>query len=375
MKTRVMIVDDSSVIRGMVTRVLEASDMEVVATATTQAAALSILKRPAPHKIEADILILDIQMSGKGEGSLVREFRKIAPNIQIIIAATVNEINVLNSIDALEEGATELVAKPSSRKNPGETENFIKEILLKVKKLSGIPFDAAIPLAIKAPVPKPIAVEPPIMPSLEPEIVFSLRKAPAFFRPRALAIASSTGGPKALQILLEGLGKRLATLPIFITQHMPKDFTASLAQQIAKVSGIPCAEGKEGEPVVPGRIYVAPGDYHMLVEKQRDQPVIRLNQDAPENFCRPAADPMLRSLHTIYGKDLLVVVLTGMGQDGLLGTKMIADNGGMVIAQDKATSVVWGMPGAVAKEGVCTYVLPVSQLADMVVTICNGKPA
>ena len=361
----VMMVDDSSVIRGMVTRVLEAEGIEVVATAASPAAALSILKRPAPHKIEVGILILDIQLSGKGNTSLVAEFRKIIPGIHIIIAATLNEINVLNSIDALEQGADELVAKPSSRKNPGETEMFVNELLTKVKKLAGVP-------VAKVTAPQTQTTQPALW-HPEQETGLPMRQQPALFRPKALAIVSSTGGPKALQILFEGLRKRVSDIPIFVNQHMPKDFTASLAVQLGKTSGLLSAEAKEGEVALPGHIYIAPGDYHMLVAKHGNQGVIRLNKGEQENFCRPAADPMLRSLYSTYGKDLLVVVLTGMGQDGLLGAKMIADNGGMVIAQDKATSVVWGMPGAVAKEGICSAILPISQLADAIVKICNGS--
>ena len=312
-------------------------------------------------------MILDVQLSGKGDTSIIKEFRKICPTIHIIIAATLNETNVLNSIDALEQGADELVAKPSSRKNPGETENFVRELLTKVKKLAGIAEEYVAAPDIKLTAPA-TTFQP------EHEIHCALRPSPAFFRPKALAIASSTGGPKALQILFESLRKRVGDIPIFITQHMPKDFTASFAAQLGKISGLPSGEGKEGEVALGGHIYLAPGDYHMLVQKSGVQSVIRLNQGEQENFCRPAADPMLRSLYSIYGKDLLVVVLTGMGQDGLLGAKMIAENGGMVIAQDKATSVVWGMPGAVAKEGICTQILPISQLADAIVKICN-EPA
>ena len=362
LKVRVMVVDDSSVMRGMLTRTLEAADMQVVATAASCAAALSLLKRPAPHKVEADVLFLDVQTSGRNGAAIITEFRKAAPTIHIIVAATLNESNVMQSIDALDQGADELVPKPSSRKDPEETANFINELLLKIKKLSGLSTET------KLTSPPQSAESTPI-----PEIAFSLRKAPTFFRPKAVAIASSTGGPKALHILLEGIGKHITDLPIFLTQHMPKDFTASLAQQLEKISGVPSAEGKDREIVHPGYLYVAPGDYHMLVKKEGDKVMIRLNQEEQENFCRPAADPMLRSLYSVYGKDLLVVILTGMGQDGLLGAKLVAENGGMVIAQDKASSVVWGMPGAVAKEGICTHVLPIHQLADVVVKICNGK--
>jgi two-component system chemotaxis response regulator CheB len=203
-----------------------------------------------------------------------------------------------------------------------------------------------------------------------PEIEITLRKMPPVFMPKAIAIASSTGGPKALQIVMEGIGNKLAHLPIFITQHMPKDFTASLGLQLVKIAGLEGGEAKQGDIVKAGNIYLAPGDYHMLAEKVGGSIFIRLNQNEQENFCRPAADPMLRSLTKIYGKDLLVVVLTGMGQDGLAGARIAADAGGVVIAQDQITSVVWGMPGAVAKAGICNHVLPLPQIANLLIRLC-----
>ena len=375
-----MVVDDSSVVRGLITRVLETDGIQIVASAANGTAALAMLKRSEPHKITADIIILDVQIPQTGGGeNILPEVRKHAPDAKIIMACTLNEPNVMASLDALDMGANELIAKPSSRKNPEETRIFIDEIVRKVKRLGGLPADEiALPIEVLDTIATASASESEktptagiTLPGVEAE-AFTLRKPPGFFRPQILAVASSTGGPKALQVFFEGLGKRVSHLPIFITQHMPKDFTHSLAQQIGRYSGLSSAEGADGETVMPGKIYLAPGDYHMVVEKKGDGGVIRLNQDAPENFCRPAADPMLRSLYNVYGKDILVVVLTGMGQDGMLGAKLIADNGGMVIAQDKDTSVVWGMPGAVAKEGVCTYVLPLPQLADAVVKVCSG---
>jgi two-component system chemotaxis response regulator CheB len=180
-----------------------------------------------------------------------------------------------------------------------------------------------------------------------------------------IAIGSSTGGPQALFSLLSGLDVSLAQ-PILITQHMPSTFTSLLAVHISKASNMPCAEARDGELIRPGHIYLAPGDYHMVAERSGRGNVLRLTQNERENFCRPAVDPMLRSLIPLYGSQLLVIILTGMGSDGCKGSQAVAAAGGSVIAQDEETSVVWGMPGAVATAGVCSAVLPLSDIAPYV---------
>jgi len=183
--------------------------------------------------------------------------------------------------------------------------------------------------------------------------------------PRAIAIGSSTGGPQALLEVLRDMAPSVK-LPIVITQHMPATFTTLLAEHISRATGVPCAEGKDGEPVRSGQIYLAPGDFHMVLEREGTGAVIRLNQDPPENFCRPAVDPMLRSMVKIYGSSLLTIILTGMGSDGQKGSAEIAEAGGTIIAQNEATSVVWGMPGAVATSGLCSAVLPIQEIGPSV---------
>jgi two-component system chemotaxis response regulator CheB len=165
--------------------------------------------------------------------------------------------------------------------------------------------------------------------------------------------------------LFRALG-RVERMPVFVTQHMPATFTTILAEHLAQASGMPSAEAKDGEAVLPGRIYVAPGDFHMTVEGQPGRVVVRLNKNPPENFCRPAVDPMLRSIAKVYGPRTLFVMLTGMGQDGLKGARDLIAAGSNVIAQDEATSVVWGMPGAVATAGLCSAVLPLAEIGGYV---------
>jgi two-component system chemotaxis response regulator CheB len=193
---------------------------------------------------------------------------------------------------------------------------------------------------------------------------FTLRASPPVLpMPEIVAIGSSTGGPQALMKVLGDLKGGLGQ-PILITQHMPATFTTILAEHISRASGIKCAEAVDGEPIVGGRIYLAPGDYHMLVEGASPKRTIRLNQGPPENFCRPAVDPMMRSIVRSYGARVLAVILTGMGADGRAGCEDVVKAGGTVVAQDEATSVVWGMPGAVATAGLCTAVMPVGEIGS-----------
>ena len=182
-------------------------------------------------------------------------------------------------------------------------------------------------------------------------------------RAAALAIASSTGGPQALiSIFKEWKGHKVA-VPVFITQHMPPNFTAILADHLSKAADMDCHEAKNGEEVVAGKIYLAPGDFHMTIERDGNRLVLRLDQSPPENFCRPAVDPMLRSISRVYGAGVVAAIFTGMGNDGAKGCEVVAKAGGRFIVQDEATSVVWGMPGAAAATGLAESILPVSDIA------------
>ena len=180
-----------------------------------------------------------------------------------------------------------------------------------------------------------------------------------------IAVGSSTGGPQALFKLFGGLGGQVRQ-SILITQHMPATFTSLLAGHISRASSMPCNEAEDGESIVPGRIYLAPGDYHMIAESGDSGKIVRLTKSEPENYCRPSADPMLRSLAALYGRRLLVIILTGMGSDGRKGAEAAVAAGGSVIAQDEDSSVVWGMPGAVATAGLCSAVLPLTDIAPYV---------
>jgi len=192
--------------------------------------------------------------------------------------------------------------------------------------------------------------------------------------PLLLAVGSSTGGPQALFTLVQSLGKTVP-VPVVITQHMPATFTAILADHLTRLGAMPCAEARDGEALQAGRIHLAPGDRHLLVEGRAGALRARLSNGPAENFCRPSVDPMLRSAATSCGGRVLVVMLTGMGHDGRDGTRAVVEAGGTALAQDEATSVVWGMPGAIAQAGLCHRILPLPALAAGVLDLLRSTAA
>ncbi len=335
-----MICDDSAVIRGAIARMLDADpDIHVAARVANGRLAIEELSR-----VKVDVLILDIEMPVMDGISALQPLLKADPDLRIIMASTLTTRGADIAMRALRLGAADYVPKPSSI-GAANDESFRREIISKVKGLARLrggttARDHGAPHSESAIVTRP----------------------PSSVPPRLLAVGSSTGGPQALFTLFQGLGTAV-NLPVIVTQHMPATFTPILAEHITKLGGMRCAEAKDGEPLMNGRIHLAPGDKHLIVE-QRDGAIrAKLSSDPPENFCRPAVDPMLRSAGKIYGGRVLVAILTGMGHDGLAGTRQVVEAGGTAIAQDEATSVVWGMPGAVARAGLCHAVLPLPRMA------------
>lgn len=192
-------------------------------------------------------------------------------------------------------------------------------------------------------------------------------------RPELIAIGSSTGGPQALPEVLSGLKGRVRQ-PIVITQHMPAAFTNMLAVHLSRYTVYPTVEATHGQPLMPGHVYLAPGGRHLLVERRNEKLVCVLDDGPPEHFCRPAVDPMLRSITGVLGGRALAVILTGMGQDGLAGCRGLVEAGGSVLAQNEATSIVWGMPGAVAQAGLCRAVLPLNRIAEEIIILAGMQP-
>ena len=350
---RVIVVDDSAIIRGLISRALEGEpNIRVVASAGNGEMAVEALRR-----IPADVIILDIEMPIMDGLTAIPKLKAIDAAVQIVMASTLTQKNAEVSLKAMSLGATDYIPKPSSRElaTPGD---FQRELIEKVRVLgivaqrSGVRPSQGAQLAARVPPPPPE----------KKKIV--LRTA-SFPRPDVIAIGSSTGGPQALFEVIKGMGPGLAQ-PVVITQHMPPAFTTILSEHISRQCGVPCAEAKDGEVIKAGHFYVAPGDFHLLLVKRSEGTTVKLTKDAPENFCRPAVDPMLRSLVEIYGNRVLAVILTGMGQDGWKGCDAVVNAGGSVVAQDEATSVVWGMPGAVATAGLCSSVLALTEIGGTV---------
>jgi two-component system chemotaxis response regulator CheB len=352
---RVMVVDDSAVIRGLIGRILESDpNIRVVATASNGEQAIRMLGTSA-----VEVVVLDIEMPVMDGLTALPKLLAINPHIKIIMASTLTQRNAQISFKALAAGATDYIPKPTASRDINQGEGFHRELREKVKALgesyrhSGAPAFKPSVVSARAAMPKV-----PSPPAARATRLTTVLGKPA----EALLIGSSTGGPQALLSLLKDFD-RSNQMPILITQHMPPTFTTILAEHISRASGRPCAEALDGQAVERGRIYLAPGDWHMLIESDGGKKVIRLNQNPPVNFCRPAVDPMFESAAVAFGGHVLALVLTGMGQDGMNGGRKVVEQGGTVIAQDEATSVVWGMPGAAAGAGICKAILPLERIA------------
>lgn len=364
---RVLIVDDSAVIRGLMSQSLDTvSEVSVVGRAINGEMAVMQAK-----ELQPDVVVLDIEMPVMDGLTALPKILEAAPKCKVIMASTLTVRNAKVSMQALSLGATDYLAKPEA-KTGHEAEIFYRELTGKILALGGrghVPIPPPSLTITSAPLPllKQTTVAPRVTPlapggKLNPMGI------------HALAIASSTGGPQALTTVMTGLKGSLKNIPIFITQHMPAMFTTILAEQLSGISGRPVHEAKDGMVVQPGSVYLAPGDFHMEpIREGAAQIIIKLNQNPPENFCRPAADPMLRALSGIYGSHLLTVVLTGMGSDGCEGAKEVVNRGGSVIAQNEASCVVYGMPRAVVEAGICKSVLPLSDIPAFLVTQIDGR--
>jgi two-component system chemotaxis response regulator CheB len=349
-RIKVLTVDDSVVVRRLVTDVL-ASDpaIEVVGTAPNGKIALDKIVQLQP-----DVVTLDIEMPVMDGLEAIKEIRKIDRKLPVIMFSTLTERGASATLEALSSGASDYVTKPANVGSVQESMDSVREQLIpKIKAL--VPGLAA----AAAPVVAAPAAARPATP------VTTRTRTGAVKSPRALVIGSSTGGPEALSSVLAKLPAGLG-VPVLVTQHMPPVFTRLYAQRLDKSSALRVVEATDGEAVVAGTVYVAPGDFHMEVVRRGPSMAIKLNQGPAENFCRPAVDVMVRSAVAAYGGELLAVILTGMGSDGKLGCKAVAAAGGQVLAQDEATSVVWGMPGAVTREGIADEVLPLGSIADAI---------
>jgi two-component system chemotaxis response regulator CheB len=352
---RVMICDDSAVIRGAIARILSADPAIVIAArATNGQAALDALKH---HAI--DVVVLDIEMPVMDGMTALPLLLAADPGLRVIMASTLTTRGADVAMRALRLGAADYVPKPSAADVAGGDTRFGPELIAKVKGLAR-QRRLTSPIAGAIAQPRPATVPPALRP-------------PPRQAPLLLAIGSSTGGPNALFTLVQALSPRLG-VPVVLTQHMPATFTPILAEHINKIGVLPCHEAAEGARLRPGQILLAPGNRHMLIRRDASGLYVHLSDTPPENFCRPAVDPMLRSAVEVTGGRILVAILTGMGQDGMEGTRLVVEHGGAAIAQDEASSVVWGMPGAVVRAGLAHAVLPLEKIGAKINAML-GAPA
>jgi two-component system chemotaxis response regulator CheB len=365
---RVMVVDDSAVIRGLISRWIEAeADMTVVASLRTGVDAVNQVARVAP-----DVVVLDIEMpdmDGIAALPLLLEKRR---DLVVIMASTLTRRNAEISFRALALGASDYIPKPESARDASAADVFKRDLIDKIRHLGA---RGRRPAAVASPSLAP-AQATPLQPAPARPAAAAARIALRPFgtlAPRVLLVGSSTGGPQALTTLVAGIGAVIDRVPVLITQHMPPTFTTILAEHLARASGRPAAEAVDGEPVRAGRIYLAPGGRHMRVARTAGgSPVIALDDGPQVHFCRPAVDPLFSSAADVWQGAIVAVVLTGMGADGANGGREIVAAGGSVMAQDEATSVVWGMPGAAAAAGICSAVLPLDQIAPRVARLFSG---
>ncbi len=354
---KVMIVDDSAVIRGIFRRTLEAEPtIEVVASVSNGQQAVDALAKQL-----VDVVVLDIEMPVMDGMTALPKLLEIAPGVKVIMASTLTEKNAAISLEALQKGAADYIPKPTAKYEIHSADAFKRELVDKIKALGG--------QSVRAPKKAPPAVDRATSVSTKSAGIATAPRSVSKVPPRIIAIGSSTGGPQALFKVFEGLKGHIDHLPVVIAQHMPKAFTGILAEHLSKVANVRCGEGVDGEPLEAGRIYVAPGDYHMFIVKSGSGCVIRLNQDPPENYCRPSVEPLFRSVAKEFGPATLALMLTGMGHDGLQASETLVETGATLIAQDEESSVVWGMPGAVANAGLCAEILPIDRIAPFAINL------
>jgi two-component system, chemotaxis family, protein-glutamate methylesterase/glutaminase len=347
-RVRVLVVDDSVVVRRAITMALEADpEIDVVGVASSGELALQKVDQLNP-----DVVTLDVEMPGMNGLDTLSELRRRRPDLRVVMLSTLTQGGAEVTMEALSRGADDCASKSSGGLSIEQSVAQLREQLGgKVKQ-----FFRFRPKA--APVGAPVAA-PVVRPGGRPAPTANIE---------AIVLGISTGGPTALATLLPALGNQLQ-LPLLIVQHMPPMFTKMLAQRLDSQSQLKVVEAEAGMLVSGGTVYIAPGDFHMKLKQTGAGVEIVLDQGPPENCCRPAVDVLFRSAAEVWGKHAAAVVMTGMGADGLAGARSLWAAGATVIAQDEATSVVWGMPGELVRAQIADQVLPLDQIAPALVQI------
>lgn len=382
-KVRVLIVDDSAVMRKIIASALQKEpSIEIVGYAANGLQAIEAVQSCNP-----DVVTLDIEMPEMDGLTALREIRKENKYLPIIMFSSLTHKGAQAAVMALTAGASDYVGKPANATGGIddafkvlETELIPKIIGLakRVKSRRAREGVAEAPKSIPVTTPKTVLTAKPValikaptsLASKISKVTSGVLAKPA----EAVCIGVSTGGPEALMQVFGAFNAPLS-VPIFIVQHMPADFTALLAARLSATGVMTVKEAEEGEIAEPGMVYIAPGGFHMTLSRPGTKTIIHLNTEPPENSCRPAVDVLFRTAADVYGNSLLTVMLTGMGYDGLKGSQVVKEKGGQLIAQDEATSVIWGMPGAVVQAGLADAVLPIDKITDEIIFRTRKVPA
>ncbi|HZZ77342.1 MAG TPA: chemotaxis response regulator protein-glutamate methylesterase [Gemmataceae bacterium] len=348
-KIRVLVVDDAVVFRRLVAEELARNPaLEVVGTAANGRIGLAKLSQLNP-----DVVVLDLEMPEMNGLEMLRELRKSHRRLPVIMFSSLTERGATETIEALALGASDYFTKPASSGGMDASLDVIRRQLVpQIKALA----EGARARASRTSTAK------------------SLPADDGGHEVRIVAIGASTGGPTALAEIFTRLPGDLG-VPIVLVQHMPPMFTRLLAERLTAQSPVRVQEGATGTALQSGQAWIAPGDFHMAVTHDGASARLHVHREPPENSCRPAVDVLFRSVAKVFGKHALAVLLTGMGHDGVRGCEAVREAGGRVIVQDEATSVVWGMPGQVAKAGLANRVLPISMIADEIMRSCRQQVA
>lgn len=355
--TRVLIVDDSATMRSLLRSVVSSgAGLEVAGAAADGATALGLIDSLRP-----DLVLLDVDMPVMDGLATLRNLRARGQTMPVIMCSALTQRGAKVTIEALAGGASDYVAKPAGQASrEAAFRALAQELIPRIRALAGQP---SAPRAL-FPVAGRVAPQPPAA---------SPRPAPLPSAPAVVAIGVSTGGPAALDLLLPALPASFP-LPVLIVQHMPELFTPLFAERLNGRCRLPVREAADGAPVLAGTIAIAKGNWHLEVRLSARSglpPTLHLSQGPMENHCRPSVDVLFRSVAAAYGRGALAVVLTGMGSDGAAGCRIVRAQGGVVLAQDEASSTVWGMPGAVANEGLAHKVLPLAAIAPEILRLAE----
>lgn len=368
-KIAVLVVDDSAVMRRILATVLEKDpEINVIGFASNGLEAIEAVARLKPQ-----VVTLDIEMPKLDGIAALKEIRKFAPRLPVIMFSTLTQSGARAAIDALMSGASDYVGKPDASQGMEGAFTVLQQVL--IPKIKGLTQRPLVQRALASPQPMDV---PPTAPPADLGRAETVRAAPHPLetgrRMEAVCIGVSTGGPMALVSLFEGLRPSVRT-PIFIVQHMPAMFTAILAKRLNALGRMPVQEGVHGQEVQDGHVYLAPGGLHKSLKRSSLGKIrLELDDTPPENFCKPAVDVLFRSAARVYGANCLAIVLTGMGHDGLQGARAVKAAGGTVYAQDRESSVIWGMPGAIVNEGLQSKTLPLSQVAGEILRWSAPSP-